>query len=91
MLGSKSALEIEPRHNRLVREDQIPSANKPDELLGDYLPSRRPIHVGELGVYLGYADAVVPWTRVDLGCYFHAHAHPSEHRAFDYTCPAKVK
>ena len=89
VIGCKSALEIKLRLNRLVREDQISSTNEPDKLL-DHLRRRRPIHVSELGVYLGNADAVVPRTRVDLGCYFHAHAHPFEHRALDYTCPARV-
>ena len=92
MLGSKSALEIERRHNRLVTQDQISLSNKPNELLGDHLRLlfRRAIHAHRIGVCPGYANAVVPRTRFDLGCCFHTYAHPSEYCTFDYTCPARV-
>jgi hypothetical protein len=95
MPGSKSTPDIDCRHNRLVRENHISFTNKPNELIGDHLSSMETIRdnlpavVPPGGVDLGYADAVVPWTWLGLGCHVHTNAHPSKYGSFDYTAPAK--
>ena len=87
MSGSKSALDAEARYNRLVREDQISFMNKPGELLGDDSSSVEMIRdsvlaiVPPVGVHLGDADTVVPWTRTGLDYRANALVHPSEYGA----------
>lgn len=95
ILGSKSALDTECRHNRRVRDNHISFTNKPNDLPGDHLSPVKTIRdnflvvVPPVGIHLGNADAIVPWTRVGRGCRLHTNAHPSEYGSFDYTAPAK--
>lgn len=94
MSASKFAFDTGCRHNRLVREYYISFPNIPDKLLGGHPPSveiiRDSVHVvvPPVGVYLGYANPVVPGTRLDCNWRVHANAHPSKYGAFDYPAPA---